>query len=280
MARSKRMRSVEVAGEASDDAAFNANEKYRKVATASEAGKTDLKVEAADDVKEVVGRTETYDAARSALKTQCTSPPSQRGACAMLKRQCISSAQCAPVQASLSPTGGTHSPSPVTPSEISRPDISSEEEEASQRLSEDAIAKHNRKNREIMESLRTVAPPRTKKKRSASMEPMWCPTLGSEMIKITFQWMSGEPAACFCLRRDSSTTLKQTFVALTDALGLPLDQLQMLIDTQTFAHDAEEADDAFVSLNVVTCSLDKVSDGQEPLPVSVTLVYMDRHARP
>ena len=100
------------------------------------------------------------------------------------------------------------------------------------------------------------------------------------MIAIAFQWMSGEPAACFCLRRDSSTTLKQTFAALTDALGLPLDQLQMVIDTQTFAHDAEEADDTFFSLNAVTRSLDKVSGGQEPLSLSVTLVYMNRHARP
>ena len=73
MARLKRMRSVEVACETSDDAAFDANKKYRKVANASDASKTNLKVQAADDVKEVVGKTETYDAARSALKTQCTS---------------------------------------------------------------------------------------------------------------------------------------------------------------------------------------------------------------
>ena len=278
MELSKRMCPVEAAGEAEVEAA-EANKKYRKVAAAGEAGEADLKVEAADEAKKVVGGADTYDAGKSALKTQCTSPPRQHGACSVLKTQCVSPVQCAPVQASLAPTGGTHSPSPVTPSEISGPDISSEDEEASQRLSQDAIAKHNSKNQEIWESLGNVAPPTPTRTRSASMEPMWCNCLSSEMITIAFQWISGDPAAFFFRRRDSSMTLKQTFTALTNILGMPPDQLQMVIDTQFFAHDAEEADDTFFSLNAVTRSLDKVSGGQEPLSLSVTLVYMNRHAR-
>ena len=169
--------------------------------------------------------------------------------------------------------------SPVTPSEISGPDISSAEDESAQRLDEDAITKHNRNNGERMESLTSVARPGTKRKRSTPMEPMECNCSCSEMIAIAFKWISGNRAASFRRRRDSGETLKKMFADLGKALCMPLDQLQMVINTETFAHNAVCAHDPFFSLNAVMRGLDKVSGGQEPLSLSVTLVYMNRHAR-
>ena len=101
----------------------------------------------------------------------------------------------------------------------------------------------------------------------------------SPEITINFQWLSGNLAASFCGSRDSPTTLEEVFKKLVRVLGMPRDQLKMVIDSQAFVFNDACADKRFFSINAVTRCLANVS-GQEHLSLSVTLVYMDRHARP